>query len=101
MADVKITVLRKMENKNLAEEFCLAEIPIPCPHMDEGQEFLVKENKQPEGFCSSAWQDIHKSFLFIRQGGNFKGWMKDEDTFITCCTDGLRPVVFEIRRLSD
>jgi len=63
--------------------------------------FLVQENRQPDGFCSAAWHDIYKSFLFMRQGGSFPGWMKDGDTFITCCTDGLRPVVFELRRIDE
>jgi TIGR04076 family protein len=31
--------------------------------------------------------------------GMFKDWMNDKDSIIACCTDGIRPVVFEIRRV--
>jgi uncharacterized repeat protein (TIGR04076 family) len=30
--------------------------------------------------------------------GNFSTWMKDENMFISCCTDGIKPVVFKIER---
>jgi uncharacterized repeat protein (TIGR04076 family) len=39
---------------------------------------------------------IRKSYLALRLGGSFEGWMKDKDTIVACCTDGIRPVVFEI-----
>lgn len=28
-----------------------------------------------------------------------KSWMKEENTKITCCNDGTRPVIFKIERL--
>lgn len=28
-----------------------------------------------------------------------KGWMKEENTMITCCSDGTRPVIFKIERI--
>jgi uncharacterized repeat protein (TIGR04076 family) len=34
-------------------------------------------------------------------GGNFGTWMKNENEFITCCTDGVKPVVFKIERLEE
>ena len=34
------------------------------------------------------------------QGGSImKGWMKEENTMITCCNDGTRPVIFKIERI--
>ena len=34
------------------------------------------------------------------QGGSImKGWMKEEKTMITCCSDGTRPVIFKIERI--
>lgn len=34
------------------------------------------------------------------QGGSImKGWMKEENTMITCCSDGTRPVIFKIERI--
>ena len=36
----------------------------------------------------------------LMQGGSImKGWMKDENTMITCCSDGTRPVIFKIERI--
>jgi len=101
MATVRITVLRRMANQDLVDEFCEANVTVPCPNFTEGQEFIVEGGRQPEGFCGAAWHDIHKSYLVIRHGGNFGGWMKDDDTIIACCSDGLRPVVFEVKRISD
>ena len=28
-----------------------------------------------------------------------KGWMKEENTMVTCCSDGTRPVIFKIERI--
>lgn len=28
-----------------------------------------------------------------------KGWMKEENTMIACCSDGTRPVIFKIERV--
>ena len=101
MAAFKITVLRRMANPDLFAEYEGIDLAIPCPRFTEGQEFIVEGGRQPEGFCGAAWHDIHKSYLTIRHGGSFGGWMKDDDTIIACCSDGLRPVVFEVKRISD
>ena len=50
-------------------------------------------------------RDIHPYIASFMTGGNFsegmfEGWMKDQDTMVACCTDGIRPVVFEIKRIS-
>ena len=101
MHTVKITVLKRMVNQDLVDQFCVADVTLPCPVFTEGQEFIVEGEEQPEGFCDSAWDDIYKSFQIVGWGGNFRGWMKDDGTMITCCGDGLRPVVFEVRRIDD
>ena len=101
MAKVKITVIRRMANQELVDAFCEADVTVPCPHFTEGQEFIVEGVNQPEGFCGAAWHDIHKSYMVIKQGGSFQGWMRDDDTIVACCSDGLRPVVFEVKRISD
>jgi uncharacterized repeat protein (TIGR04076 family) len=102
MPAVKITVLKRLVNRDLVDELCEEGVTVPCPMFTEGQEFVVESNRQPEGFCSAAWHDIHKSFLTIARWGHFAdGWMKDDDTIIACCADGLRPVVFEIKRIGE
>ncbi|MBS5078384.1 MAG: TIGR04076 family protein [Veillonella sp.] len=36
-------------------------------------------------------------YLHCLQGGSImKGWMKNENEMITCCSDGTRPVIFKI-----
>jgi uncharacterized repeat protein (TIGR04076 family) len=51
----------------------------------------------PEGFCSWAWADVQKYVLTLARGGNFLGVKPGR--FITCCTDGFRPVVFQLERI--
>lgn len=75
----------------------------PCPFFEEGQEFIVEElGEQPENFpCGWAWNDIHKITLALMSGGNFSQWLQDENTYIACCTDGIRPVVFKVERVEE
>lgn len=48
-------------------------------------------------FCSEAWDAIARYIYTGLQGGSImKGWMKEENTMITCCSDGTRPVIFKI-----
>jgi uncharacterized repeat protein (TIGR04076 family) len=44
----------------------------------------------PEGFCGWAWADIQKLVYGMARGG--------QKVFVTCCTDGYRPVVFKLER---
>lgn len=76
----------------------------PCPVFKEGQVFTSAYEK-PDGFCDWAWNDIHPYVSALMTGGTFSeglfgGWMKDPDTIIASCTDGIRPVVFEIKRIN-
>ena len=43
------------------------------------------------GFCGWAWADIEKLVYGMARGGN--------DVFVTCCTDGYRPVVFKLEKV--
>jgi len=100
MVKCKITVLRRMFNQDFADEFCKEEAT-PCPVFTEGQEFIYDhygDGKKPENFCEWAWNDIYKTVFTLASGGTFEGWMKDEKSIITCCTDGIRPVVFKVER---
>jgi uncharacterized repeat protein (TIGR04076 family) len=51
----------------------------------------------PTGFCSWAWADIQKYVMVLARGGNFLG--VKPGTFVTCCTDGFRPVFFGLERM--
>jgi uncharacterized repeat protein (TIGR04076 family) len=97
---IKITVLKKTTSKQIfGDNPPLGQAIDACRRFKEGQEFIVGEDGgMPKGFCSGAWNDIYKKVITLRHGGNFP-WMKTEGTSISCCTDGLRPVIFELRRM--
>jgi uncharacterized repeat protein (TIGR04076 family) len=102
MSKLKITVLRTMSNADFAAEYCESADVTPCTAFKEGQEFVLDSPMDcPEGFCGWAWEDLHKGVLTLMKGGSFKGWMKDDKTLISCCTDGIRPVVFKLERIDE
>lgn len=104
MAKCRITVLKRTLHQDLAEQYCNGEVG-PCPHLEDGQEFICNGlEEKPEGLCDWAWRDIYSVVVTMMAGGNFAGdifdgYMKDEKTMITCCTDGIRPVIFKVERL--
>ena len=62
--------------------------------------------KEPENFpCSGAWSIISDFIFVLLSGGNFGPtswkWMKDERTMISCCPDGVRPVIFKIELIEE
>ena len=94
-AKVKITVMKRLLHKELLEEYCES-IWEPCERLKEGQEFVSEGVNMPAGFCSWAWTDIQKYVMTLARGGNFRG--VKPGMFITCCTDGFRPVIFKLER---
>ena len=103
MAKCKITVLRRMFNEDLANEYCQEEAA-PCPVFNEGQEFIYDhqgEGNKPGNFCEWAWNDIYKTVITLASKGTFGYWMKDDKSIIQCCTDGIRPVVFKVERIDE
>ena len=97
MAQVKITVVKRMTNPDLNEAYG-HNIGLVCDRFADGQEFLLDRLNAPQGFCSWAWADIQRDVAIMFAGGNLP-WMKHPGTAITCCTDGLRPVVFKVERV--
>ena len=95
-AGVKITVLRRLRHTDLLERYAEA-IWEPCERLSEGQEFVSKGANMPDGFCSWAWCDIQKYVLTLARGGNLIG--AKPGMFVTCCTDGFRPVLFGLERM--
>ena len=100
MPKIKITVLKRTFNQELADAYCKQDTE-PCPGFADGQEFIVDGLTKPEGFCDWAWNDIHKCYMTLMFGGNFSNWMKADNNIIACCTDGIRPVIFNLERLDD
>ncbi len=102
MTVVKITVLKRALNADLAKAHSASEIK-PCDVLADGQEFIAGSN-MPEGFCGWAWTDISRMVLALQTGGSFdrgifKGWMKQDNAAVACCTDGFRPVTFKLERV--
>lgn len=98
----KITVLKTLYHQDLAAEYRRPDVHRgPCPFFSEGQEFIVKYlAERPASFaCDWAWNDIHKILLAMMLKADFSTWMVDPNTFITCCTDGIKPVVFKLERI--
>lgn len=97
---VKITVLKKTDSKQIfGDNPPMGQAIEACTVFKEDQEFIVGEDGgMPEGFCHWAWNDIYKTVITLMFGGNFP-FMKEEGTAVSCCTDGLRPVIFELRRI--
>ncbi len=106
MAECRIKVLKRLVVTDIAKEYIDSYVG-PCPLLNEGQEFRVPVTlEKPSGFCDWAWTDLHPYVVALSRGGNFSqdifaGWMKDDNTMIACCTDGVRPVIFEIKRLPE
>jgi uncharacterized repeat protein (TIGR04076 family) len=70
-----------------------------CPAFKDGQEFIY-DKTCPPGFCGWAFADIQRDLIAVSFGANYP-WVKEKNVAISCCTDGLRPVVFRIERVPD
>ena len=100
MAKCKITILKTSFDSEIARAYSQDWLG-PCPLFKEGQEFLLDDPWQmPAGFCSTAWGDIFKNVQTICLGGNFPS-ARQPGVNISCCVDGVRPVVFRIERLAE
>ena len=102
MPKCKITVLRRMLNEDYAKEFCANPATGICDAFTEGQVFILDGPGKPAEFCEEAWSAITRYVFAFNTGGGgfFNGrWMKDENTMIACCNDGIRPVVFKLERI--
>ena len=97
-ADVKITVMKNLKSEELFDQFAEAGVDDVCQRVKVGDEFVVQNLIMPEGFCSWAWADIQRDVVHLSLGGDFP-WIKKEGTILSCCTDGLRPVVFKLERI--
>lgn len=104
MAKIKITVIKRFKPEDV---FGKVGYTTPngkkvteCTAFEDGQEFIIENLKKPDGFCGWAWRDVYKDVAVLNFGGNFKNWAK-EGLQHTCCTDGVRPVVFKLERIED
>ena len=101
MDKVKITVVKKVHNKELFGDNCPVSFTIDAPQckvLEEGQEFISENGNFPQGFCAWAFADIQRDITHLRLGGDYP-WIKEKGTILSCCTDGIRPVIFKLERI--
>ena len=84
----RITVLRKDFREDLYERYP-AGYPHACGVVEVGQSWETESPwYPPEGLCPWAWADMRAIIGRIHAG--------NEQTKVSCCTDGLRPVTFRL-----
>ena len=100
MKNVKITVLRKQLNEDLAERYLTDGKDVECAFYQVGDTFLYTGGAEmPEGFCPWAWIDVYRSVSALSAGATFTPWHKRDGVSVVCCTDGIRPVTFLLEAL--
>ena len=97
---IKITVLKKDLYKELVNEFAADKALAQCPKFEDGQEFVLDKPNIPEDFCPWAWADLQRDVVAVFHGASYP-WIDQKNAIISCCTDGLRPVVFKIERIGE
>ena len=108
--NVRITVLKTELYKDIADEY-LSEGSLAgsCPILKEGDSFLYRSDEEavmPKGLCPWAWIDLYPDIakMSIARAARKPGqeyWYKYADKSISCCRDGVRPVVFLLERIED
>ena len=103
MKKVRITVLRKGFYPDLIRAH-LSEPPeeCVCDFFQEGDTFLYTGGAEmPAGFCPWAWIDLYRGVSTLANGPLINDWYSHEDRRILCCTDGVRPVIYELALLDE
>jgi len=98
----RITVIKRHSFQDLVDEYVPEHLLPkwgPCPKFADGQAFDYA-GSPPEGFCSRAWASLWGDLSVIMCDGD-AAWINRPGTMITCCNDGLTPVVFKLERISD
>ena len=96
--DVKITVAALLKPGKIFDELAAGPVTPECERVALGKEFISSGLNMPEGFCSWAWADIQRDVAHLALDGDFP-WIKEPGKMVSCCTDGLRPVVFRLERI--
>jgi uncharacterized repeat protein (TIGR04076 family) len=92
---VRITVIKKTFNEEFIADYAAnPDIWTECTHFNVGDEFITDLEypwNMPDGFCGWAWADIQRMVYGMARGA--------QDIFLTCCTDGYRPVIFKLEKI--
>jgi len=105
MPRVKITILKTTFHRDLVDRYVKNEAFKadfgPCQIFTEGQTFISEDwPTKPDGFCERAWPNIQHEVAMVMYGATIP-WIEDPGYTITCCNDGIRPVIFKVERLPD
>jgi uncharacterized repeat protein (TIGR04076 family) len=97
---VRITVLRRFSPSEVFKKAPATFVPPKgaCEVFHDGQQFIVESLEMPNGFCTSAWTTLYGRIQLLAFGGNLP-WFKEEGVSVSCCMDGMRPVVFKLERI--
>lgn len=94
----KITVVKRLLFPDVAME-SYGHPMQACDFYHDGQEFIVDEENYAtmlDGkFCGEAWDCVKRYVRTALLGGT----MIVGDSYIACCNDGSRPVLFKLERI--
>jgi uncharacterized repeat protein (TIGR04076 family) len=65
---------------------------------------MVREGGlKPEGLCDDAWIPLERFAFAMAHGVSefFTDLIRIPDTTINCCNDGIRPVIFKCKAMSN
>ena len=98
MNTVQITVLKCEFYPDLAETYLSEGASVGAgPLQNVGDTFLYEGGAaMPEGLGPWAWIDLYSTVRTLYSGGVENDWFRDGGTRISCCTDGVRPVVYKL-----
>lgn len=101
MKKVQIKVIKVAFDEVLAERYLTdGKSAGVCSYFKMDDTFLYEGSaKMPEGFCPWAWHDIYNSLSTLAYGGSYDPWNNAKGETVVCCTDGIRPVSFELKAL--
>ena len=95
---IKTTVLKCFDTKEVFEDPPIkTKYSGPCLIFKEGQAFYV-DDSMPSGLCPFAWDVMFLAVITLKFDGNFLEWYDEPGAVVTCCPDGLRPVIFKLER---
>jgi uncharacterized repeat protein (TIGR04076 family) len=97
---LRLTVIKRLDPADIFDELPVKkkEWMVPCGIFEDDQEYIIENLRMPEGFCPSAWQTIYPNIRTLGYGGDLP-FFDEKGTAITCCADGIRPVIFKIERI--
>lgn len=123
---VKVTVIDKKLYPELQREYCADPGAGACPCYNVGDTFIFRRDGERDDFWRMGLDTLvhtqadpdtvaggpkmpHRSELWdavsryiyagLQDGSLMRGWMREENTMIACCSDGTRPVIFKIERI--